>query len=84
MTGTLHSSGENIGISRKVITELSNLIMTVIVAYDMLVLIYHRCRHFQEFFSYNAFSYLFVEEMEYLSTTTCWQTLSRKVVSSID
>jgi hypothetical protein len=27
-------SGENIGTSREVITELSNLIMTVIVAYD--------------------------------------------------
>ena len=34
MTGMLHSSGENIGTSRVVITELSNLIMTVIVAYE--------------------------------------------------
>ena len=34
MTGMLHSFGENIGISLVVITELSNLIMTVIVAYD--------------------------------------------------
>ena len=29
-------SGENIGTSREVITELSNLIMTVIVAYKYL------------------------------------------------
>ena len=32
-------SGENIGTSREVITELSNLIMTVIVAYGGVTLV---------------------------------------------